>query len=78
MSVNIITISREFGSGGRHIGELTAKRLGYDYYDKTIIQKIAEESGLSEEFIERSGESAPSKNIFAYAFCRKRQHRILR
>ena len=48
MSVNIITISREFGSGGRHIGELTAKRLGYDYYDKTIIQKIAEESGLSE------------------------------
>ena len=68
MSVNIITISREFGSGGRHIGELTAKRLGYDYYDKTIIQKIAEESGLSEEFIERSGESAPSKNIFAYAF----------
>ena len=48
MAKRIITISREFGSGGRFIGEETAKKLGIDYYDKDIIGQIAGQSGLSE------------------------------
>ncbi len=68
MDKRIITISREFGSGGRYIGEQVAKRLGISYYDKELIGRIAEESGLAKEFIEKVGEYAPSKSIFAYSF----------
>ena len=68
MSKNIITVSREFGSGGRAIGEVVAKRLNYQYYDKDIIAKVAKETGFSEEYVAKSGEYANSKNIFAYAF----------
>ncbi len=68
MEKKIITISREFGSGGRFIGEEIAKKLGYEFYDKTIIGKIAEETGFSEKFIEEKAEYAPTKNIFSYAF----------
>ena len=50
----IITISREFGSGGRFIGEETAKKLGIDYYDKDIIGQIAIQSGLLQEYIRGS------------------------
>ena len=45
MAKRIITISREFGSGGRFIGEEVAKKLGIAYYDKSIINEIAEKSG---------------------------------
>ena len=50
----LVTISREFGSGGRYIGELLAKRLGIDFYDRELINLIAKESNYSEEFIEKS------------------------
>ena len=52
MTKRIITISREFGSGGRFIGEEVAKKLGIAYYDKNIINEIAEKSGLSPEYIQ--------------------------
>lgn len=68
MSRKIITISREFGSGGRYIGKELAERLGISFYDKDIILKTAEETGLSEKFIEKQGEYSPLKNMFAYAF----------
>lgn len=68
MSKKIITISREFGSGGKYIGILVAKKLGIPFYDKDIIEKIAEESGFVDEFIKRVSEYAPSKSIFAYSF----------
>jgi cytidylate kinase len=64
----IITISREFGSGGKYIGLLVAKKLGIPCYDKDIIEKIAEESGFVDDFIKRVSEYAPSKSIFAYSF----------
>ncbi len=48
----IITISREYGSGGRYIGKLIADKLGIKLYDKQFITKVAEETGLSEEYIE--------------------------
>ena len=56
----IIAISREYGSGGRHIGELLANGLGVPFYDKQIIRMASEKSGLSAGFIERSDESIPN------------------
>ena len=67
MAKRIITISREFGSGGRFIGEEVAKKLGITYYDKNIISEIAEKSGLSPEYIQESAELSPKKGLFAYA-----------
>ena len=68
MEKRIITISREFGSGGRFIGEEVAKKLGISYYDKDIIGQIAEQSGFSPEYIRENVELSPKKGLFAYAF----------
>ena len=68
MKKRIITISREFGSGGRFIGEEVAKKLGIAYYDKNIIIDIAEKSGLSPECVQENAELSPKKGLFAYAF----------
>ena len=68
MAVKIITISREFGSGGRFIGEEVAKKLGMKYYDKDIIGQIAEQSGFSPDYIREHAELSPKKGLFAYAF----------
>lgn len=67
MSKKIITISREFGSGGRFIGEEVAKKLGIKYYDKDIISQIAERSGFSQEYIRQNAELSPKKGLFVYA-----------
>ena len=56
----IITISREYGSGGRHIGELLAKEFDIPFYDREIISMAAERSGMSPGFIEKSDESIPN------------------
>ena len=48
----IITISRQYGSGGRYVGRLIADKLGIKFYDKEIITKLAERTGLSEQYIE--------------------------
>ena len=48
----VITIAREYGSGGRYIGRLIADKLGIKFYDKDFIEKLAEKTGLSEEYIE--------------------------
>lgn len=66
--VNIITISREFGSGGRTIGKEVAKKLGIPCYDKDLIEKIAEESGYAKGFVEDESEYAPNSSGFAYMF----------
>ena len=50
----LITISREYGSGGRYIGKMIAENLGIKFYDKDIIVKLAEQTGLSEEYIENN------------------------
>lgn len=54
---NIICIGRQYGSGGREIGEKLSRALGIPCYDKLLIKKASLESGLSEEFIERAEES---------------------
>lgn len=56
----IITISREYGSGGRLIGKMVAEQLGYKFYDKEIIVMAAQESGLSAEFIEKTEQNISS------------------
>ena len=68
MEKKIITISREFGSGGRTIGHMVAEKLGIPFYDKDLVDHIALESGFAPNFIEEHGEHAPSSSIFAYAF----------
>lgn len=51
--MNVITISREFGSGGRELGRLLAEQLDYDYYDREIITQIAARSGMREEYVDK-------------------------
>ncbi|MBO6194107.1 MAG: cytidylate kinase-like family protein [Clostridiales bacterium] len=68
MSAKIITISRQFGSGGRTIAKALAQKLGYEYYDKEIIEDVAEKTGFSKEIIAKRGEEAPGKSIFSYGF----------
>lgn len=52
--MNIITISREFGSGGRELGKRLADIKGYDYYDSEIIAAVAKKSGMDEAYIENT------------------------
>ena len=68
MSHRIITISREFGSGGRTIGKEAAEKLGIPCYDQELIEKIAEDSGLNKDFIREKGEYAPRGSLFASSF----------
>jgi len=67
MTKKIITISREFGSGGRTIGRLVAERLGYKFYDGEIIDEVVKSSGLAREIVEKYDEYATHKNSFLYS-----------
>lgn len=67
MKKNVITISREFGSGGRTIGKLVAERLGYKFYDSEIIDEVVKETGFSREIAEKYDEYATHKNSFLYS-----------
>lgn len=67
MKNKVITISREFGSGGRTIGKKAAEKLGIPCYDNELLQKIAAESGFSAEYIKDAGEYAPG-GFLASAF----------
>ena len=57
--MNVITISREFGSGGRELGKRVAEILGVEYYDKEIISAIANKQGMDEKYVEstRNGQA---------------------
>ena len=68
MAKKIITISREFGSGGRTIGHMVAEKLGIPFYDKELVEHIALESGFDPRFVEEHGEHAPGKSLLSYAF----------
>ena len=70
MEKRIITISREFGSGGRFIGEEVAKKLGIAYYDKNIINEIAEKSGLSPEYVQEECGIISEKRLVCICICR--------
>ena len=57
----IITIGREFGSGGREVARRLAEELGFEYYDNEIITEIAKKTALSEEYVREIIESEPHK-----------------
>lgn len=67
MKNKIITISREFGSGGRTIGKLVAGELGIPCYDSELIEKMAAESGFDKNYIKRSDEHAAGNFISVLA-----------
>ena len=67
MSKNIITISRQFGSGGRTVGKMLSEKLGIPFYDKELVTQVADETGFDVGFIEENGEFSPSKSIFSFA-----------
>ena len=58
----VITISREYGSGGRFVGKLVAEQLGIPFYDKELISLAAKKSGLSEKYIEEIDQNKKSAN----------------
>ncbi|MDY4222539.1 MAG: cytidylate kinase-like family protein [Candidatus Faecousia sp.] len=68
MEKKIITISREYGAGGLPVGRLVAEKLGIPFYDKKLVEHVAEESGFAPKFIEEHGEHSPSGSVFSYAF----------
>ena len=69
MSKQIVTISREFGSGGRSVGRRVAELLDVPYYDKELVKQVAVETGFDEKFIEQEGEYAsPWQSLLSYAF----------
>lgn len=62
---SVITISREFGSGGREIGEKLAKKLEIDFYDKELISLAAKESGIDPVLFERIDEQAANSLLYS-------------
>ena len=68
MKKNIITISRQFGSGGHTVGKIVAEKLGIPFYDKELVDQIALESGFAPKFVEEHGEHSPGRTLLSYAF----------
>ena len=69
----IITIARQFGSGGREIGEKLANYYGIPYYDKNVLARVARESGFCEEFLDTQDERPAGSFLYnlvmdTYAF----------
>ena len=58
MENRIITISREYGSGGREIGRMVAEKLGINCYDADLIQRTVDKSGFNADFVKEGGEDA--------------------
>ena len=59
MKNRVITISREFGSGGRTVGKKVAEKLDIPCYDAEIIQEMAKETGFAPDYVKEAGEYAP-------------------
>lgn len=70
MKHNIITIGREFGSGGHEIGARLAKRLGMKFYDKELIKAAAEKMGCCEKYVESNNEKTPGVFARSVSFSR--------
>ena len=67
MKNRIITISRQFGSGGRTVGREVAQKLGIPCYDHELIERLAEESGFAKEYIKNESEYRPFGSRLASA-----------
>lgn len=67
MENHVITIARSYGSGGRKMGRLLAKELGYEYYDREILRIASDESGISEELFSQADENKQRLPLFRIA-----------
>lgn len=67
MKKRIITVSREFGSGGHTLGKLIAEKLGISFYDGELIDKAVEETGFSHDFVREAGEYASTANSLLFS-----------
>jgi cytidylate kinase len=65
--MRIITISREFGSGGRELGKRMADELGFAYFDREIITAIAQKRGLDENYVEHALDNSVA-TTFSFTF----------
>ncbi len=63
----VITIARQYGSGGRTVGEMLAKDLGIKYYDKELLKMASDESGINEKLFENADEKLKSTKLFSIA-----------
>lgn len=63
----IITIGRQFGSGGRYVGRLLAEKLGIPFYDKELLSEAAKQSGICEEIFEEHDEKPTRSLLFSLA-----------
>ena len=61
---SIITVSREFGSGGRELGKRLADELGYRYYDREIVSKLARQTGMDENYLDQQMETGSAQTLF--------------
>ena len=61
----IITIGRQFGSGGRYVGRLLAEKLGVPFYDKELLSEAAKQSGICEEILEDHDEKPTRSLLFS-------------
>lgn len=68
--MNIITISREFGSGGREVGKRLADALGYAYYDREILTALAEDTHMDPDYLEQVLERGPLGSLYPVTFGR--------
>ena len=75
----VIVVSRSFASGGRELGRLLARKLGYHYVDKSLFQKIAQDLDVSEGTLESFEQSLEYRisNLFAHLFSKKYIQRIV-
>lgn len=64
----VITIGRQFGSGGRELGRMLAERFGIEYYDKQLLAEAAQRAGMSREVFERHDERMPNLMGSSLAF----------
>lgn len=70
MSKKVITISREFGCGGRYIGQQLAERLGYEFYDRDLISKVIDRTLLPESLVVAYNESLQKKGLLSNFYFR--------
>lgn len=68
MRISIVTISRQFGSGGREVGKKLADAVKIPFYDKEIIEETAYKTGFAEDYIKKQGEYSSARNWFEYSF----------
>lgn len=73
---NVITISREFGSGGRSIAREVAKKLGYEYFDAEMMERIVKTSGLEPKIMDTVEESFVNKRLFGSLFIERGEKEI--